>query len=237
MEAKPVRPYETQRYEIYNKQTGNSLEVAGAKVDNDEDAETFLNDYILHGPHRLQQAQAMAMFGIRRVGNKSVSARAGEPVPAGSVGQTTNVPFVWKVIGSNRSPYQIQGIEVVANSEFEAMQKARQQWNLNTSGDTEEEFFRSNGWRASAVRPAPPRPIPGVIDIEPDVTPGSTRDLQQQRASGGFTGAWKVLDGLGREVHRFSGIGNSQADANRVAADWMRQNGRGGNFEVLPIMG
>jgi hypothetical protein len=45
-----------------------------------------------------------------------------------------------------------------------------------------------------------------------------------------------VLDGLGREVYRFSGIGNNQSDANGVAADWMRQNGRGGNFEVVPIM-
>ena len=237
MEAKPVRPYETQRYEIYNKQTGNSLEVADAKVDNDEAAEEFLNDYIEQGPHRLQQAQAMAMFGIRRVGNKSVSARAGAPVPAGSVGQTTNVPFVWKVIGASNSPYQSQGTEVIASSEAEAMKKAREKWNLNTSGATEEEYFRRNGWRASAVRPAPPSPIPGVTDIEPDIRPGSTTDLQQQRASGGFTGAWKVLDGLGREVYRFSGVGNNQSDANRVAADWMRQNGRGGNFEVVPIMG
>ena len=58
-----------------------------------------------------------------------------------------------------------------------------------------------------------------------------------QPASGGnFTGQWRVLDGLGREVYRFGGVGNNQADANRVASEWMQQHGRGGNFEVYPIM-
>ena len=241
MEAKPVRPYETQRYEIYNKQTGNALETAPANIDGDDAAEEFLNDYIEQGPHRLQQGQATAMFGIRRVGNKSVSARAGAPVPAGSVGQTTNTPFVWKVIGASNSPYQSQGTEVIASSEAEAMKKAREKWNLNTSGASEEEYFRRNGWRASAVRPAPPRPIPGVTDIEPDIRPGSTQDIQQQRASGGFTGSWKVMV-YGREVYRFGGVGNVQADANRVAAQWARDNGyelrlQAGHVEVLPIMG
>ena len=67
---------------------------------------------------------------------------------------------------------------------------------------------------------------------------GSTQDIQQQRAQGGFTGAWKIMLN-GREVHRFSGVGNSQADANRVAASWLRQNGMGVSgegFEVVPVM-
>ena len=46
-----------------------------------------------------------------------------------------------------------------------------------------------------------------------------------------------MLDGLGREVYRFGGVGNNQADANRVAGEWMQQHGRGGNFEVYPVMG
>jgi hypothetical protein len=63
-------------------------------------------------------------------------------------------PFVWKVTGSSDSPYQSQGIEVVASTEFEAMKKARREWNLNTGGATEEEFFRNNGWSAVPVREA-----------------------------------------------------------------------------------
>ena len=68
--------------------------------------------------------------------------------------------------------------------------------------------------------------------------PGSTADIQQQRAAGGtFTGAWKVMAD-GREVHRFSGIGNVQSDANRVAIQWLRNNGYDSSteVEVLPIM-
>ena len=164
-------------------------------------------------------------------------------------------PFVWRVFGSNDSPYQRQGVEVIAFDEFEAMQRARREWNLNTSGATEADFFRANGWRATPDRPASSgrpgavRPIPGVTDIEPDISTsspapvrGSTQDLQQQRAQGGFTGAWKILDtDTGQELYRFSGIGNSQADANRVAANWLRQNGPEDadmtQIEVVPVMG
>jgi hypothetical protein len=106
-------------------------------------------------------------------------------------------------------------------------------------------------------------------EIEPaaqqsqDVTapiPGSTLDLQRQRAAaaqiptididvepapapqpagmGQWNGQWKVLVG-GQEVYRFGGVGNSQADANRIAAAWLRQNGQGVSgegFEVYPVM-
>jgi hypothetical protein len=82
----------------------------------------------------------------------------------------------------------------------------------------------------------------GIIDIEPDIEvvyPGSTAALAQQRATPGtFSGAWKVLVN-GEEVYRFSGVGNNQSDANRVAATWLRNNGRGVSgegFEVYPIM-
>jgi putative chitinase len=82
----------------------------------------------------------------------------------------------------------------------------------------------------------------GIIDVEPDIEvvyPGSTAALAQQRATPGtFSGAWKILVN-GEEVYRFSGVGNNQSDANRVAAQWLRNNGRGVSgegFEVYPIM-
>jgi len=165
-----------------------------------------------------------------------------QPQPPSSLGARTDRPFVWKVQGTN-SGYQRTGVEVIASSEFEAKQKARQQWNLNTSGQSEEEYFRNNGWVATPIRPAPPRPIPGVTDIEPDIPmAGSTQDLQRHMATpGAFTGAWKIVDtDTGQELYRFSGIGNSQADANRVAADWLRQNAPEDSdmtqIEVVPIM-
>ena len=73
---------------------------------------------------------------------------------------------------------------------------------------------------------------------QPAPAPGSTSDIQQQRAiPGTFTGAWKVLAD-GQEVYRFSGVGNAQRDANRVAIQWLRDNGydQGTDIEVLPIM-
>jgi len=80
-------------------------------------------------------------------------------------------------------------------------------------------------------------------EIEPTApVPGSTVDRQQRRAQGEFTGAWRVVDdSTGQELYRFSGVGNSQADANRVADQWLRDNGPEGadmsDIAVYPIMG
>lgn len=94
---------------------------------------------------------------------------------------------------------------------------------------------------------------PNITDIEANLSryqdaPGSTADLQRQRAAaaqqpapqptGEFTGQWKIMVN-GQEVYRFGGVGNSQADANRTAAAWLRQNGQGVSgegFEVYPVM-
>jgi hypothetical protein len=81
----------------------------------------------------------------------------------------------------------------------------------------------------------------GIIDIEPDISQYNapqtlTRPGQDQQT---FTGEWKVLLPSGEEVYRFGSVGNSQSDANRVAAFWLRQNGygvSGEGFEVLPVM-
>jgi hypothetical protein len=83
-------------------------------------------------------------------------------------------------------------------------------------------------------------PQPDVIPLQqPTPVPGSTADLAQQRATPGtFTGAWQILDNDGNEMHRFSGIGNNQRDANRVATQWVQNNGYayGTEIEVVPIM-
>ena len=78
------------------------------------------------------------------------------------------------------------------------------------------------------ARPAPAAPVPG-----------STADIQQRRAQGEFTGAWRVVDPQGNEIYRFSGVGNSQSDANRVALQWLRDHPEHmqSGAEVLPIMG
>jgi predicted nucleotidyltransferase len=105
---------------------------------------------------------------------------------------------------------------------------------------------------------------PDNFDVRRAPIAGSTLDLQRQRAAAGadaaqggiididlepapppaggeqFTGEWQIVDGdTGQELHRFSGIGNNQADANRVAANWLSQNAPDAEmFEigVYPVM-
>jgi hypothetical protein len=100
--------------------------------------------------------------------------------------------------------------------------------------------------------------------------PGSTLDLQRQRAQAAqqddipeipldieqnfpqassapagnsFSGQWKVMID-GEEVWRFRGVGNNQADANRIGQTWILDQIRqgllspvdGADVEVLPVM-
>ena len=98
--------------------------------------------------------------------------------------------------------------------------------------------------RQPAAAPWTPTLVPGVTDIDIDIPmAGSTTDLERQRAAGGFTGAWQVMVG-GEEVYRFSGVGNNQGDANRVASQWVQTQqdqgllnlGDNTSIEVLPVM-
>lgn len=113
---------------------------------------------------------------------------------------------------------------MIANTDQDAARKYHD-WlaGRNLPDDTEDYGWRAIGQQREISRP------------------GTTQDIQQQRAQGGFTGAWKIVADDGREIYRFSGVGNSQADANRVAAQWLQNNrGRTGpqtGFTVVPIMG
>uniref|UniRef100_UPI003364FD01 amidoligase family protein n=1 Tax=Haliscomenobacter sp. TaxID=2717303 RepID=UPI003364FD01 len=76
---------------------------------------------------------------------------------------------------------------------------------------------------------AAPSPIPGVQDIDIDIPIAPPR--------GNWNGQWRVVDGnTGQELHRFGGIGNSQADANRIAGEWVRTNSISVPTEVYPVL-
>ena len=210
MNAKPVRKFDEPendkpRYEIFNLNTNNSVEDADG-ITNDREALIRLDDYIHHGPHRLQPFQARDMFGIRRVGDS-------EPILAQPIRATGGETQDYKLY---RTADQSIVYTFQASSVEEAREKA-QAWLLDQGIDR-------RGYGLSRMD-------------QPASAPGSTTDIQQQRAAGGFTGAWKVMAD-GREVYRFSGVGNAQRDANRVAIQWLRDNGydQGTDVEVLPIM-
>ena len=114
-----------------------------------------------------------------------------------------------------------------AQSETEAANKF-EEWLLANGYPVDNEYF---GWRRISS------PIPG-----------STQDFLQQRAAGQnqgeFTGQWRILID-GEEVHRFGGVGNVQADANRFATRWLLAQQRTGSLtisdsaeiELVPVMG
>jgi len=81
-------------------------------------------------------------------------------------------------------------------------------------------------------------PRPAFTEPRSSSIPEVPLDIAQNfpQLAGEFSGEWKVVDGLNREVHRFGGIGNSQADANRVAREWAQRTGFDGNLEVYPVM-
>jgi hypothetical protein len=218
-DAYPIRKFEepasnTPRYEIFNLNTNNSVEDAEG-ITNDRDALIRLNDYLQHGPHRLSADQARNTFGIRRVGDS-------EPILAQPISRGGNEPQsrfeIYRISDGRSLTRRGEPLQIVANG----VEGAERQMI---------EIIRSLDFGAPelfAVRSV----------IEPPAQPGSTTDIQQQRAAGGaFTGAWKVLAD-GREVYRFSGVGNQQSDANRVAIQWLRNNGydQSTEVEVVPIM-
>jgi hypothetical protein len=72
---------------------------------------------------------------------------------------------------------------------------------------------------------------------------GTTDQASSAPAGNSFSGQWRVmLDG--EEVWRFRGVGNNQADANRIAQTWLQDQRRQGSLspapdadvEVLPVM-
>ena len=153
------------------------------------------------------------MFGIRTTGGVGI---VGLDMPIASGRAATSPTGQWKMVdGLNRELYRFRPAE---NTRAKANE-------LSALWARENDFD-------------------GNYQVEPaeDSVTGSTADLAQQRiAPGTFTGAWRVVDSdTGQELYRFSGIGNSQADANRVAADWLRQNGPEDanmtEIEVLPIV-
>jgi len=257
-------------YEIYNRQTGNSVEDAPARVTNDAEAIAHLEDYFEHGPHGLQPTQAARMFSIR-----SVRRQASPTAPRGREyqifdqnSQQTAAAFLApsdeaalaRLLQYQRShpddPYGVRtanGVEVVdidmPIAPGRAATSPTGQWKIVDGLNREVFRFRpAENTRAKANELAAvwarENNFDGNYQVEPaeEAQSGSTTDLAQQRAvPGTFTGAWRVVDSdTGQELYRFSGIGNRQADANRVAADWLRQNGPEDanmtEIEVLPIV-
>jgi len=81
-----------------------------------------------------------------------------------------------------------------------------------------------------------------VISIEAEPVQAQSNVNQQAdrliaQSPGEFTGRWQIRNANTNEVlHTFGGIGNSQADANRVAQRWAQQSRMDDPLEVVPEM-
>jgi hypothetical protein len=256
-----------ERYEIYNRQTGNSVEDAPARVTNDAEAITHINDYFEHGPHGLQPSQAARMFSIRTVRRQTspTAPRGREYQIFDQNSQQTAAAFLApsdeaalaRLLQYQRSnpddPYGVRtanGVEVVdidmPMAQGRVATSPTGQWKIVDGLNRELYRFRpAENTRAKANELAAlwarENDFDGNYQVDPteESQPGSTADLAQQRAvPGTFTGAWQILDADGNEMHRFSGIGNNQRDANRWATQWVQNNGYayGTEIEVVPIM-
>jgi hypothetical protein len=220
-------------YEIYNLQTGEALEQFQAA--DDAAAVEFLNDYRSQGPHRLSPADAARQFAVR------IGASTTTPAPAqtdqGSGARTYRVFTAHnnQTVGT----FQSDGIHGSTNANIAFRNYLRSIGRESAAGfnyeliGSERPQAAAQQTAAAPAADALPPTVPLDIEIAAPRTLTTPGQPQQQ-----FTGNWLVKDADGNILATFSGIGNVQADANRVAMGWLRQNPQymQDGVEVVPEM-
>jgi hypothetical protein len=220
----PLRPTGPGPWEVYNRQTGNStvnLIQDGQPITDRAQAQRQAMALISTGPHDL--------YGVRTIGTGS---RA-------NIGTQTDM--------ENRLGLPSQS--VTAN--YAVVDRFNTNPVFRFRADDRRDANRIYGeWLAAAglptttedygfqeIRPQIPE-VPLDIEIAPPRSPA-----QPAPAGNSFSGQWKVMID-GEEVWRFRGVGNNQADANRIAQTWILDQIRnrqlspvdGADVEVLPVM-
>jgi 8-oxo-dGTP pyrophosphatase MutT (NUDIX family) len=237
MHAEPVRPYDgvdtSREYELYDRRSGSVVATFRAS---DDDAALAKLDQFRAGQVQTQGItvpEAEAMYGVRSSRAVTVPPRdrqSTEPIPGSTLDlqrQRAAAADQYYNVSYHTASGQTNNVQVRARNADAAMAQVRS--DLESSG---QRVIRIEADPATNQGPSNTAQIPTIdIDVEPAPAP-------QQPGMGQWNGQWKVLVG-GQEVYRFGGIGNSQADANRIAAAWLRQNGQGVSgegFEVYPVM-
>ena len=237
MHAEPVRPYDgvdtSREYELYDRRSGSVVATFRAS---DDDAALAKLDQFRAGQVRTQGItvpEAEAMYGVRSSRAVTVPPRdrpSTEPIPGSTLDlqrQRAAAADQYYNVSYDTAGGQTNNVQVRARNADAAMAQVRS--DLESSG---QRVIRIEADPTTNQGPSNAAQIPTIdIDVEPAPAP-------QLPGMGQWNGQWKVLVG-GQEVYRFGGVGNSQADANRIAAAWLRQNGQGVSgegFEVYPVM-
>jgi pyrimidine deaminase RibD-like protein len=217
-------------YELYNRNTGEVIDTFPAR--NDDEAITRLSDYINFGAGQSNPDN----FDVRRgpgVTNTASNARS-NLIPHG--------PGPWEVASMSNN-------QVYFNPEHTnrgAAETEARTW-LTQNGYNPAEFVVRTREGVPQTNDAAQG---GIVDVAGDNWSADFERSMQQSAQAAqtltrpgqgqqtFTGQWKVVDGSGSEVYRFGGIGNSQHDANSLAARWLRSQGivDSSAYEVYPVM-
>jgi hypothetical protein len=251
-------------YELYDRTTDAVIDTFPAR--NDDEARVRLDDY-----RSWPGASNPDNFGVRRAGRNQPT----DQLPVWYVSIIGRPGTEIQVRADNESDarreamrmrFDIFGDESIGNIRASTVgvrqagtPTTEQYYDVTWTDGGSESMVRVRAPNANAAMDRIRSQSPSITDIEANPSryqdaPGSTADLQRQRAAaaqqpapqpapqqpgmGQWNGQWKVLVN-GQEVYRFGNIGNSQADANRIAAAWLRQNGQGVSgegFEVYPVM-
>ena len=215
-----LRPTGPGPWEIYNRATGNSsanLSVDGQPITDRSAAQRMAMGSIA--------AENYDRFGVRTIGTGS---RA-------NIGTQTDM--------ENRLGLPSQS----ADANYAVVDRQTLDPVFRFHADDRRAANRIYGeWLAAAGLPQTTEDY-GFQEIRPQI-PEVPMDVAQNfpqassaPAGNSFSGQWKIVDtDTGEELYRFRGIGNSQADANRIASLWLQQNGPADadmtQIEVVPVM-
>jgi hypothetical protein len=198
---------------------------------NNQTVGTFQSD----GIHGSTNASIAFRNYLRSIGRESAAGfnyeLIGSERPQAAAQQTTAAEQTYEIYdqATGQSLEQFQAAGPTAAVEF--LNDYRTQGPHRLSAAEAEQRF---GVRPAGAADALPPMMPLDIEIERAPRTLTTPGQPQQQ----FSGEWKIVDASGRELHRFGGVGNVQADANRVALAWLRQNPRHmqDGVEVVPVM-
>lgn len=184
---------------------------------------------------------------LRPHSDAPVRATVGEPQPVGRVRADGPPQPAWQQPGGDTSQTDAENRlgwpDQTGDANYEVIDRSNGQRKFVFIANTDQDALRKyEDWLSAHGLPQDTENY-GFREI---VRPGSTLDLQRQRATTGeTTGRWKVMID-GEEVYRFS-VGrehNNQTDANRIAQDWISQQIRqgtlrpaaGAQMSVTPVM-
>ena len=238
--SNPLRPTGPGPWEIYNRATGNSaatLRVDGQPITDRAQAQRMAMGSIAAENYDKYGVRTIATGSRANIGTQTdMENRLGLPSQSATanyavVDRQTLDPVFRFHADDRRAANRIYGEWLAAaglpqtteDYGFQEIRPQSGQTSNRTDGSNINYSFRDLfGNNATADQQQG-----GIVDVAPDVA---------QNFGNQFSGQWRVVDGAGRELYVFRGVGNSQADANRIAATWARENNYSGALDVLPVM-